>query len=151
MPAAALLAAVPDTTRTNEQLELILRGWIGIATIAVVGLVGIFVIIGLLVVWRRTLSRQRRLEQQVRELRHSVTAIGDAWAASAKRVPGGPTALPQRDDEGAADDEDDEEADDPYNLFGGRDPLDDGFDDEDGDDEDGFEDGEDDEPPPGFR
>lgn len=139
-----LAQADPPSPRSNEQLELIMRGWIGIATIAALGLLGIIVIIAMLVVWRRTLTRQRQLEQQVRDLRSSVTAIGDAWAASAKRIPGGPSTPATQDDEDEEDEEDDEE-DDPYNLFGGRDPLDD----EDGEDE--FDDEEDDEPPPGFR
>ncbi len=142
MPLAPLnLIAQTATGQTNEQLELLLQGWVGMAMIAALGALGLVMVITMIAVWRRTLARQRRLEEHIHELRSSVSAIGDAWAAAANRIPGPPPMGTFADD-----DEDDEgEEEDPFNLFGGRDPLDRDSDD---DDDDDFDDDE--APPPGF-
>ena len=139
-----LIAQTP-TGQTNEQLELLLQGWVGMAMIAALGALGLIMIVALIAVWRRTLARQRRLEEQIHHLRSSVPAIGDAWAAAANRIPGPPPLGTIPDDDEEDDDDEDGEDDDPFNLFGGRDPLDrDGDEDEDDD----FDDDE--APPPGF-
>jgi hypothetical protein len=124
-----------------------------IALLAAVAALGLLLIVLLLAVWRRSLRREQRLEEDIREVRDRLGVIGDAWSASATRLPGFPTRPGPNDDppdeEDEQDDEDDDD-DDPFNLFGGRDPLDrDPDDDEDDDDQDRFAD--DDDPPPGFR
>lgn len=119
-----------------------------IALLASITALGLLLIVVLLAVWRRSLRREKRLEAEIHEVRNSLTAIGDAWAASATRIPGfAPRNAPDETDDDDDEDED-EEPDDPYNLFGGRDPLD--GDEEDDPDDDALTD-EDEGPPPGFR
>ncbi|MEM1026803.1 MAG: hypothetical protein AAGJ38_01840 [Planctomycetota bacterium] len=149
-----MAAAVPDVaaatpSRSNEQLQLLVQGWVAIAMLAAVGALGLALIAVLLAVWRRSLQREKRLEAEIREVRSSLTAIGDAWAASATRIPGFAPRNAPEDDESDDDEDEDDEPDDPYNLFGGRDPLD-GEDDEEDPEDDAFTD-DDEGPPPGFR
>ncbi|MEM1099544.1 MAG: hypothetical protein AAGH92_12240 [Planctomycetota bacterium] len=146
------LAAAPSgggNSHTNAQLQLLFQGWMAIALLACIASLGLLLIVVLIAVGRRRLQREKRLESEIREVRSSLSAIGDAWAASATRIPGFAPRHPPEDD----DDEDDEddEPDDPYNLFGGRDPLDGVDDEDDGPDDDSFSDEDDDRPPPGFR
>ncbi len=144
-----ILISQADTSHSNKQLQLLVQGWVGIALLAAVGALGLAVIAVLLAVWRRSLDRHRALEVELRELRSSVTAIGDAWAASSARMGGPGPHRPSNAEPDDEDDDEDEEDEDPYNLFGGRDPLDrDG--DEDEDDDDYPEDEDDEDPPPGF-
>lgn len=143
-------AASASTSRTNEQLQPIVQGWVAIAMLAAIGALGMALIAVLLAVWRRSLRREQRLEEEIREVRSSLSAIGDAWAASATRIPGFAPRNTPPEDEGEDEDDESDEDDDPYNLFGGRDPLEDENDDDDEDDH-GFLDDDDDRPPPGFR
>lgn len=142
-----IASASSGASRSNEQLQLLVQGWVAIAMLAGIGALGLAIIAVLLAVWRRSLARQHQLEVEVKEMRQSLSALGDAWAASATRIPGFSTQL--TNDAVDDDDEEEDEEDDPYNLFGGRDPLErDGFSD---DDEEEFDDEEDsDRPPPGF-
>lgn len=147
--ATTVAQAANPAARSNDQLQLLVQGWVAIAMLAAIGALGLALIAVLLAVWRRSLQRQRQLEEQVREMRSSLGALGDAWAASATRIPGfTPRSPPTLQDE-EVDDESDPDDDDPYDLFGGRDPLD-RDDDDDEDQEDGFDRDDDDRPPPGF-
>ena len=135
-PVVILLAQ--SASRTDAQLEQLRSGYLGIVLITLLGTFGLLMILALAALWRRSLKRQKRLERQIQEMRATAASMGDAWAAAARRVE---VASPHPGDE--AEDEEEEEDDDPYNLFGGRDPLegtdeedDPGFDDEDEDFED---------------
>lgn len=102
------------------------RGYLLLAVIIGLGIFGSLLILALLIVWRRSLTREQRLQREIAELRDARTpAAVDTWAIAAERVDVEPAAEDLADDEDdddednlpwrdADDEEQDEEDDDPF-------------------------------------